>query len=139
MEQRIRSLPRIVRFCLAGGLSTGVNLALMVVLVEWLQMNSFLLKSIANFLAMGIGAVAAFFLQRAWTWEDATKLHGAALLRQFAVFAGALSVGVGSRIALFAVLDYFFRIAYLLNVGVGIACAAIVDYFLYAKFVFKKQ
>ena len=139
MEQKIRSLPRIVRFCLAGGLSTGVNLGVMIVLVEWLQMNSFLLKSIANFLAMGIGAVAAFFLQRAWTWEDATKLHGAALLRQFAVFIGALSVGVGSRIALFSALDYFFRIDYLLNVVVGIACAAIVDYFLYAKFVFKDQ
>ena len=102
-------------------------------------MDSFILKSLANFLAMGIGAIAAFFLHRAWTWDDAIRFHGAALLQQFVRFAGSLAVGVGSRIAMFAAMDYFFSIAYLLNVTIGIAFAAIVDYFLYEKLVFKQK
>jgi putative flippase GtrA len=139
MEQWIRALPRAMRFLLAGGLSTGVNLAAMGLLVECLQMNSFALKSVANVLAMGIGAVAAFFLHRAWTWEDATKRRGASLLRQFITFMGSLSVGVGSRIGIFAALDYFLGLPYLLNVAIGIAGASILDYFLYDKLVFKRD
>ena len=139
MEQRIRSLPRVVRFCIAGGLSTGVNVAFMLLFVEWLKMDSFLLKNMANILAMGVGAIAAFFLHRAWTWDDSAKLQGASLAKQFVRFVGSLSVGVGSRIALFSVFDYFFSLAYLLNVVLGIACAATVDYFLYEKLVFKTK
>jgi putative flippase GtrA len=138
MEQWIRSLPRVIRFCLAGGLGTGVNLAVMMLLVEGLHMHSFWLKGLANALAMGIGAIAVFFLHRAWTWEDATKRHGYALLRQFFLFAGSLTIGVGCRIALFALFDYYIAIDYLVNVAIGIAGAAIIDYFLYARFVFGK-
>lgn len=138
MEQRIRSLPRWLRFCLAGGLATGVNIGLMFVFVEGLQMQTFLFKGIANVMAMGLGAVAAFYLHRSWTWEDAAKHQGQALFRQFALFVGSLSIGVSSRIFLFAALDYYWGIPYLLNVAVGIAGAAIVDYFLYARLVFRR-
>jgi putative flippase GtrA len=139
MEQLIRSLPRIVRFCFAGGLSTGVNVVFMLVFVELLKMDSFILKNLANVLAMGIGAISAFFLHRAWTWEDSVKLRGMSLVKQFARFVGSLSVGVGSRIGMFSLLDYIFSIDYLLNVVLGIACAATIDYFLYEKLVFKTK
>jgi len=139
MEQWIRSLPRGIRFCLSGGVATGVNVALMILFVEWLKMDSFILKGLANFLAMAIGAIAAFFLHRAWTWDDSTKYRGVALLQQIARFVSSLVVGVGSRIGMFAVMDYYFHIAYLLNVAVGILCAAIVDYYLYDRLVFARR
>ena len=135
----IRRWSRPVRFCLSGGTGTLVNLGSLVIFVELMQMNSFLLKNLANAISMGIGAIAVFFLHRAWTWDDAQQQTGKGLVRQFVVFAGSLSVGVGCRLVLFAVLEKYTAIPYLLNVALGIAAAAIVDYFLFDRLVFLRK
>ena len=132
----IQRRPRPIRFILAGGLGTFVNLAVLVFLVELGQMNSFEMKNLANGIAMAIGAVAVFFLHRAWTWSDVDKQRGRRLWRQFVKFAGSLSVGIGCRLVLFAVVEIVLPIPYVINVAAGIALATVVDYLLFGKLVF---
>lgn len=135
----IQHQPRPIRFFLAGGLGTAVNLVAVVFFVEMVQMKSFEMKNLANGLGMVVGAVSVFFLHRAWTWRDVQKQSGWELWRQFYKFAGSLSVGVICRLLLFAVVERIELTPYLINVAAGIAFAAVIDYFLFGKLVFVKK
>ena len=102
------------------------------------QMVELLQRNIANFLAILVGITTAFALNRKWTWHDSKKELGIALFQQYLLYCGAATAGALLRIVLFAFLDYFTALYYLINVVIGIGAAAILDFALYNRYVFRK-
>jgi putative flippase GtrA len=127
---------RVVRFCVVGGIAAVINLAVMYGFVDVMAFDTFVLRNIANGLSLACGMSAAFILNRAWTWSDAKRETGIALVRQFLMFCSSAALGIALRIGTFALMDYFWGIPYLINVTLGIGLAASVDFILYDRIVF---
>ena len=136
-DWRSETCIRVRNFILTGSIAAMVNLGSMVFFIEVLGFNTYLLKNIANALSIEISVVANFIMCRQWTWQDAPRKAGMALVGQFASFNVAVMTGVVLRIALFAVLDLT-GISYILNTVVGIGVVACFSFFLYDKLVFKR-
>lgn len=128
---------RIKRFLIIGFSAALVNLLLMALFVEVLGFKTYILKNIANVLAIEISITYNFIFQRAWTWKDAPKKVGNRLIAQFISFNLAAFTGIAIRIVFFAILEWW-GVFYLLNVVFGIGLAATVDFILYDKFVFRR-
>jgi putative flippase GtrA len=107
-------------------------------LIEILGFTSYLLRNLANILAIEISAIYNFCVSRLWTWRDAPRKHGLKLVPQFVSFNLALLAGIAIRVILFAVFDKW-GIFYLLNVAIGIGVAASIDFILYDKLVFRGE
>jgi putative flippase GtrA len=127
---------RVVRFCVVGGIAAVINLAVMYCFVTVMAFDTFVLRNIANVLSLVCGMSAAFILNRAWTWWDAKREAGTALVRQFLMFCSAATLGIALRIGSFGLIDYFWTISYLVNVTIGIGLAATIDFILYDHIVF---
>jgi dolichol-phosphate mannosyltransferase len=139
-EQPIRRtiLPnRLKKFILVGLSSAVVNVILIVILIEILLFDTYLLRNIANIFSIEVSIVFNYILSRIWTWGDAPKKYGKGLIAQFISFNLAALSGILIRVSLFAALDKL-GIVYLVNVFIGIGVAATVDFILYDKLIFRR-
>lgn len=101
-------------------------------------MNSIFLKNIANFIALILSILFAFFLHRAWTWKDCAFEKGYRLFRQLILFYSSNTLAILIRTVCFAFFDYFFKLNYVLNVAIGIGIASLINYIVYDKAIFKR-
>jgi len=129
---------RIMRFLIVGCSAAAVNFLVITILIELLGFKSYLLKNIANILAIEMSAIYNFSISRVWTWKDAPRKQGKNLVGQFIYFNLALLAGIVIRVILFAIFEKW-GLFYLLNVAIGIGIAACIDFILYDKFVFKRE
>ena len=129
---------RIKKFLIVGFSAAAVNFVLISIFIEILGFRSYLLKNLANILAIEMSAIYNFLISRGWTWKDAPRKQGKGLVAQFLSFNTALLTGIGIRVVLFPVLEKW-GIFYLLNVAIGIGIAASIDFMLYDKFVFRRE
>jgi len=128
---------RVKRFLIVGSSAAIVNFALMIIFVEALFFNTYVLKNIANAISIEVSVFYNFLLSRIWTWGDAPKRQGKGLVSQFVSFNLAALTGILVRILIFAALERI-DVFYLLNLTIGIGLAALVDFVLYDKLIFRR-
>ena len=128
---------RLKRFIIIGSSAAIVNFALMIIFVEALSFDTYVLKNIANAISIEVSVFYNFLLSRIWTWGDAPKRQGIGLVSQFIFFNLAASTGILIRVIIFAILDKI-GLYYLINVFFGIGVASIVNFILYDKLIFRR-
>jgi dolichol-phosphate mannosyltransferase len=128
---------RIMRFLIVGSSAAAVNFLLITILIELLGFKTYLLKNIANILAIEMSTLYNFSVSRLWTWGDAPKKQGKSLIGQFVSYNLAALTGIAFRAVLFPILEKI-GVFYLFNVAIGIAMAATLDFILFDKLVFKR-
>ena len=88
---------RLMRFLVVGSSAAIVNFALMILFVEALSFNTYVLKNIANAISIEVSVFYNFLLSRIWTWGDALKRQGKGLVTQFISFNLAALTGILAR------------------------------------------
>ncbi len=129
---------RIKKFLITGLSAAVVNLLLMVLFVEVFHFKTYILKNVANVLAIFLSIIYNFIVSRLWTWSEVPKKHGKVLLMQFMSFNLANMFTMGLRVVVFAWLEKA-GVNYLLNVTIGIVLAAALSFILYDKIVFNEK
>ena len=129
---------RIKRFLIVGTSAALVNFLSITILIELLGFQSYLLKNVANILAIEISTFYNFSVSRLWTWGDAPRKQGKSLIAQFISYNLAALTGITFRALLFPVLEKL-GVFYLFNVALGIGMAATLDFILFDKLVFKRR
>jgi dolichol-phosphate mannosyltransferase len=129
---------KLIKFLLGGGLSAGVNLALIFLLIEQLGFNSPVLRNAANLIAIEISLVFSFFVYRLFVWPGGSWRFRAVFLKQLPLYHISAGSAVLARVLLvFPLLD-FFQVPYFLNTLVGVLLSASINYFLSDRFVFRQ-
>lgn len=129
---------RIEKFFITGLSASIVNFLLMVLFVEAFHFKTYILKNVANILAIFLSIIYNFIVSRLWTWSEIPKKHGRSLLVQFISFNLANMFTMGLRVAVFAWLEKV-GVNYMLNVIIGIVLAAVISFILYDKLVFNEK
>jgi dolichol-phosphate mannosyltransferase len=96
---------RILRFLLVGCSAAAANFLSITILIKLLGFQSYLLKNVANLLAIEISTLYNFSISRLWTWRDAPRKQGKGLIAQFISYNLAPLTGIGFRIILFPILE----------------------------------
>jgi len=133
----LRYNERIKKFLIVGCSAAVANFLLITIFIELFGFKTYLLKNLANILAIEMSAIYNFSISRVWTWKDVPRKQGKSLVAQFMYFNLVLLVGIVVRVILFAVFEKW-GFFYLLNVAIGIGIAASIDFILYDKFVFRR-
>jgi putative flippase GtrA len=129
---------RVFRFIIIGLIAAAFNFVLIYLFIDFLKMNSTVLKNIANFVALILSILFAFFLHRAWTWSDCAFEKGYRLIKQLILFYSSNTFAIIIRTISFTFFDYFFKLNYLLNVAIGIGIASMLNYLVYDRAIFKR-
>ena len=129
---------RIMRFLIVGCSAAAVNFLLITILIELLGFKTYLLKNIANILAIEMSTLYNFSVSRLLTWRDAPRKLGKSLIAQFISYKLAALTGIAFRAILFPILEKC-GVFYLFNVAIGIAMAATLDFILFDKLVFRRR
>ena len=128
--RQIKKKERIIRYLIAGGAVTGINLALLYILTDWLDFW-YLFSAIIAF----IGAFfASFFLHKLWTFRDKS---GEQAKQQLAIFLLiALTTLAGNAFLMYVLVDIF-RVWYMLAQVIISVLIAFFSYNSFRIFVFK--
>lgn len=127
---------RILKFGLVGGSAAVLNLVLMVLLVGVLGFNSYILKNLANLLAIIISTLYAFYVHRSVTWGDVREGMVFNTEKQLTFFITTAFFSIILRVLLFYLFDLI-GLYYIINVILGIGLAACVNFVINDKVVFK--
>ena len=125
---------KLFKFILIGITLTIVNLILIYFFVELLKLNTLFLKNVSNVLAIEIGIVLSFVLNRHFTWPESKKKD--TFLNQIIRFHYVVGFSAIFRVVLFAIIQ-FFGINYLINTLICIMLSSIFNFIFYDKRVFQ--
>ena len=125
---------KLLKFFLIGITLTIVNLLLIYFFVEILKLNTVFLKNVSNVLAIEIGIILSFVLNRHFTWPESK--NNDTFSNQIIRFHYVVGFSAIFRVVLFAVLQ-FFGINYLINTLICIMLSSIFNFFFYDKRVFQ--
>jgi len=85
-----KTVLQIVRFCVVGGLNTGIDVVLFNVLVWIFPTNDMYILIFINSLAYFTGALNSFFLNKFWTFRQRSSATGDQVMR----FVMVTSLGI---------------------------------------------
>jgi len=85
-----KTVLQIVRFCVVGGLNTGIDVVLFNVLVWIFPTNDMYILIFLNSLAYFTGALNSFFLNKFWTFRQRSSATGDQVMR----FVMVTSLGI---------------------------------------------
>lgn len=125
---------KLLKFFLIGITLTIVNLLLIYFFVDILKLNTIFLKNVSNVLAIEIGIILSFILNRNFTWSESK--NNDTFLNQIIRFHYVVGFSAFFRVALFAILQ-FIGINYLINTLICIMLSSIFNFIFYDKRVFK--
>ena len=125
---------KLLKFILIGITLTIVNLLLIYFFVEILKLNTVFLKNVSNVLAIEIGIILSFVLNRHFTWPESK--NNDTFSNQIIRFHYVVGFSAIFRVVLFALLQ-FFGINYLINTLICIMLSSIVNFIFYDKRVFQ--
>ena len=130
----IERVPHVIRFGVAGGLATLLQLTLLAALVDLGSEKSF-----AHIIALIVSAQVSFFLNREVTWSErrAPDEKGLQLIGKLARFNGMIAVSMLVNQLTFVVAAA--HIEYLLAGALGVAVAAGINYTVSDRLVFSAQ
>jgi len=123
---------RIVKYLIAGGTSTSVDLILLYILTDilgfWYLTSAILAFSIAFFVS--------FFLQKFWTFRDGDK---EVMYKQMGVYLGVALTNLALNTALMYIFVDGFKIWYMLAQFVISGLIACESYLIYKFFIFNRK
>ncbi len=124
-------VPHVIRFGIAGGIATGVQLVALVALVT-LSLD----KNVAHAIALVISSQASFFLSREVTWAERRRVDESvvALLGKLGRFNGMIAVSVLVNQITFQVTAT--HVYYLIAAALGILVAATINYTVSDRLIF---
>ena len=125
---------KLLKFFLIGITLTIVNLLLIYFFVEILKLNTVFLKNVSNVLAIEIGIILSFVLNRHFPWPESK--NNDTFSNQIIRFHYVVGFSAIFRVVLFAVLQ-FFGINYLINTLICIMLSSIFNFIFYDKRVFQ--
>lgn len=124
------------RFLIAGGIAAFVNILVIFVLVEKFEFNTFLLRNLANFIAVEISLIVSFFLYRTLVWRGGKWLFKRFIFQQLPLYRVASNLAVLTRVLLiFPLLDKL-GVPYNINTFIGILCSVTINYLFRDRFIF---
>ncbi len=124
---------KFLKFFIIGVSLTIINLLLIYFFIEILKLNTPFFENISNIMAIEIGIVLSFVLNRHFTWPESKKKDS--FLNQIIRFHYVVGFSAIFRVFLFAVLQ-FFGINYLINTIICIMFSSIFNFIFYDKRVF---
>lgn len=131
-EVRYPSLMKKCRFMISGGTATLINILLVFVLTHYVRLW-YLLSSILGFMG---GFFISFFMQKFWTFQDASKDK---MQRQAMLFLVAMGMGCGLNALLVYCFVEYLTLHYLTAQIISGIFIAVANYFAYKLFVFKNK
>lgn len=130
---------KVFKFVVGGGVAAGMNLLLIIILIEWLGFNTPSLRAIANAISIEISLLASFFIYRIWVWPGGVWTLKEIWLRQIPLYHISAGMAVISRIFfLFPLLDWL-GVNYKINTLFGVAISAVLNYLISDRFVFNNR
>jgi len=130
--KQIKKRVRIIRYIIAGGTATGVNLALLYVLTDWIGFW-YLFSVVIAFFG---GFFTSFFLQKLWTFQDKNREQ---TKRQMTIFLLLAMVNLIGNIFLMYILVDILKVWYMLAQAIITALIAFWNYNAFRIFVFKSS
>jgi len=128
-----------IKFVLAGAVAASFNLLLMIGLVEFLGLDTAMLRNVANAISVELSLIASFFLYRLWVWPGGSWEIRQMIGEQLPLYHMSGGAAVINRIFIvFPILDWL-GFHYALNTVVGIGVSATINYVLKDRFVFQPQ
>ena len=130
LKEQSAKRKKILRYLIAGGTATGVNLALLFVFTDWLGVW-YLFSAIASFV---VAFFVSFFLQKLWTFQDKSR---GLLKRQMAIYFLIAMISLSANTGFMYLLVDVFGVWYLLAQVFTAAVIAVWNFIAYGAFVFK--
>jgi dolichol-phosphate mannosyltransferase len=129
----LRFLPRsrAVRYVLAGGTATAVNILLLFIFTEAFDLWYLFSATLALILATAL----SFILQKWWTFRDASRTH---LGRQAVQYTIASLGGIGTNLLCMYVLVEWFSVQYVIAQIIAALLVALGSFFIYRTFIFNR-
>lgn len=130
----IERIPHVIRFGVAGGLATLLQLTLLAALVDLGSEKSF-----AHIIALIASAQVSFFLNREVTWSErrTPNENGTQLIAKLARFNGMIAVSMLVNQLTFMIAVP--HVQYLVAGAFGVAVAAGINYTVSDRLVFSAQ
>lgn len=85
-----KTILQIIRFCVVGGLNTGIDIVLFNILVWVFPTSNMYMLIVLNSLAYFTGALNSFFLNKLWTFRQRSSATGSQVMR----FVMVTSLGI---------------------------------------------
>lgn len=127
---------KVSRFVLCGAVTAGFNLALLVIVIEGLRIETGLGRSVANLACTEIAVLFSFFVYKIFVWRDARWTARELVTRQIPIYHASVATSFVVRtLAAFPLLDAV-GVHYTLNLLIGIALGAAVNFLISDRFVF---
>lgn len=121
-----------------GGVTAAFNLATIFLIVEWLNINTPLLRNIANIGAIEISLFFSFFVYRFGVWQQTRWEIKKILFRQLPLYHLASSSTLALRgFIVFPLLEWM-GFNYMANTLIGIVVGTTLSYFFNDRIVFTK-
>jgi dolichol-phosphate mannosyltransferase len=126
------------RYITLGGVTAAFNLATIFLIVEWLNINTPLLRNIANIGAIEISLFFSFFVYRFGVWQQTRWEIKKILFRQLPLYHLASSSTLALRgFIVFPLLEWM-GFNYMANTLIGIVVGTTLSYFFNDRIVFTK-
>lgn len=120
-------------------MTAAFNLAAIYLIVKWFNINTSLLRNIANIGAIEISLIFSFFVYRFGVWRQTGWKFKEILFRQLPLYHLATSLTLALRgLIVFPFLDWI-GINYMANTLIGILLGTTLSYFFNDRIVFPKQ
>lgn len=130
---------KIVRFLFCGGITAAFNIGLIYILIDFLGLNTPVLRNVANVLAIEISLIFTFFVYKIWVWSGGTWKIRDVLGREIPLFHVSSGVAVSIRsFLIFPLLDWL-GFHYVVNTLLGIVVGSILNFVACEKLVFRKS
>ncbi len=131
-----RDLRKPLRFLFFGGTAAAVNMALMVLLVDWAHWNTPLWKNLANTLSIELSLLYSFVVYRIFVWNSKDTNFRDGQLLQLVRYHGSAGTAIGLRILLIFPLFDIIGVHHVLNTVFGALVSCALNYFLSNCYVF---
>jgi dolichol-phosphate mannosyltransferase len=125
------------KFLIAGTVAGIFNVLLMFLLIEWLGLDTPLLRNVANIIALELSLLFGFFVYRIWVWPGGDWTIQDIVRRQIPLYhMSAASALVTRLLFIFPLLDWL-QVHYVINTLVGVGVSAGLNYLFSDTFVFR--
>ena len=130
---------KVLRFLLCGAVTAAFNVVLIYALIEGLNLNTPVLRNLANVVALEISVIFSFFVYKAWVWSSSTWNYKEVIRREIPLFHLSMGVAIAVRsFILFPIFDWL-SIHYTINTLIGILLGSIINYLACERVVFKRK
>lgn len=130
---------QIFRYLICGAITAAFNIFLLFIIIEGLQLDTPLLRNIANISTLEISVLFSFLVYRLWVWPSASRQIKDIIFYQVPLYHVSIGISIILRsFVLFPLMDWL-GIHYAINTLIGIAIGSILNYLVSDRIVFRNK